>query len=84
LEAAAQKGCFMEINAAPDRLALSDIYARMAKDKGVKMALSTDAHNLDNLGYMRFGVNQARRAWLGPKDVINTYSWEELKKMIPG
>ncbi|MBS3770126.1 MAG: DNA polymerase/3'-5' exonuclease PolX [Bacteroidales bacterium] len=84
LDAAAEKGCFMEINAAPDRLDLSDIYARMAKDKGVKMALSTDAHNLDNLGYMRFGVNQARRAWLGPKDVINTYSWEELKKMIPG
>jgi DNA polymerase (family 10) len=48
------------------------------------MALSTDAHNLDNLGYMRFGINQARRAWLEPKDVINTYSWEELKRMIPG
>ncbi len=84
LDAAAKKGCFMEINAAPDRLDLSDIYARMAKDKGVKLALSTDAHNLDNLGYMRFGVNQARRAWLEPKDVINTYSWEELKKIIPG
>ncbi|MFW5901275.1 MAG: PHP domain-containing protein, partial [bacterium] len=84
LDAAAKKGCFMEINAAPDRLDLSDIYARMAKDKGVKMALSTDAHNLDNLGYMRFGVNQARRAWLEPKDVINTYPWEELKKIIPG
>jgi DNA polymerase (family 10) len=84
LDAAAEKGCFMEINAAPDRLDLSDIYARMAKDKAVKMALSTDAHNLDNLGYMRFGINQARRAWLEPKDVINTYSWEELKQMIPG
>ena len=84
LDAASEKGCFMEINAAPDRLDLSDIYARMAKDKGVKMALSTDAHNLDNLNYMRFGINQARRAWLEPKDVINTYSWEELKKMIPG
>ncbi|MFW6100345.1 MAG: DNA polymerase/3'-5' exonuclease PolX [Bacteroidota bacterium] len=84
LDAAAKKGCFMEINAAPDRLDLSDIYARMAKDKGVKLAISTDAHNLDNLDYMRFGVNQARRAWLEPKDVINTYSWEELKKMIPG
>jgi DNA polymerase (family 10) len=83
LNAASEKGCFMEINAAPDRLDLSDIHAKMAKDKGVKMAISTDAHTLDNLDYMRFGVNQARRAWLEPKDVINTYTWEELKNIIP-
>lgn len=82
LDAAAQKGCFMEINAAPDRLDLSDIYAKMAKDKGVKIVISTDAHALDNLNYMRFGVNQARRAWLEPKDVINTYSWNEIEQMI--
>jgi DNA polymerase (family 10) len=84
LDAAAQRGCFMEINAAPDRLDLSDIYARTAKEKGVKMAVSTDAHNLDNLDYMRFGINQARRAWLEAKDVINTYPWDELKKILPG
>ena len=82
LDAAAQKGCCMEINAAPDRLDLSDIYAKMAKDKGVKIAISTDAHALDNLNYMRFGVNQARRAWLEPKDVINTYPWKEVQQLI--
>ncbi len=82
IHAAKDNGCFLEINAAPERLDLSDIYAKMAKDVGVKLAISTDAHSEDNLNYMRFGVAQARRAWLEPKDVLNTYSWTDLKQMI--
>lgn len=53
-----------------------------AKDLGVKMAISTDAHSSAGLAYMRYGVDQARRGWLEPDDVINTRPLRELKKLI--
>jgi DNA polymerase (family X) len=59
--AAQERGCFLEINSQPERLDLNDIHVQMAKDKGVKLAISTDAHSIDTLGYMRFGIDQARR-----------------------
>ncbi|MEW6379198.1 MAG: DNA polymerase/3'-5' exonuclease PolX [bacterium] len=82
IEAARQRGCFMELNAYPDRLDLNDIHCKMAKEMGVKVAISTDAHSLTDLDYMRFGINQARRGWLEPDDVLNTRSWPELKRML--
>ncbi len=54
----------------------------MAKDKGLKIALSTDAHTTGTLDYMRFGIDQARRGWLEPNDVLNTRSWAALKKLV--
>ncbi|SFV69550.1 DNA polymerase X family [hydrothermal vent metagenome] len=75
-------GCFLEINAQPKRLDLNDIYAKRAKEAGVRFAISTDAHNAASLDYMRYGVYQARRGWLERKDVINTLSLSALKKVL--
>jgi DNA polymerase (family 10) len=79
IAAAAERGCFMELNANPDRLDLDDVHCKFAKEAGVQVAISTDAHWMDHLGYMRLGVNQARRGWLEAKDVLNTRGVEELK-----
>ncbi|MEA2056618.1 MAG: DNA polymerase III, partial [Patescibacteria group bacterium] len=72
--------CIMEINAQPSRLDLSAKQARMAKEMGVKISFGTDAHQVNGLSFMRFAVNQARRAWLEKADVINAYSWVEIKE----
>ena len=74
--------CYLEINAEPDRLDLNDINAHMAKTKGVKIAISTDAHSVNAFQYMRFGVDQARRAWLTADDVINTCQFGDLRKLL--
>lgn len=82
MKAAKDRGCFMELNAHPDRLDLDDVNCRMAKELGVKIVLSTDAHSIDGLEHMRFGVGQARRGWLEADDVLNTKSLTKLKKEI--
>ncbi|MFP4663390.1 MAG: DNA polymerase/3'-5' exonuclease PolX [Bacteroidales bacterium] len=82
LDEAKDKGCYLEINANPQRLDLNDENARIAKEKGVKLAISTDAHSKDSLNYMRYGVAQARRGWLEKNDVLNTRSWKSLKKLL--
>ena len=82
MEAAKERGCFLEINAQPDRLDLSDRHCKMAKDMGVKLAVSTDAHSVSDLDLIRFGLDQARRGWLEPDDIINTRSLKDLKKML--
>jgi DNA polymerase (family 10) len=78
IAAAAERGCALELNAHPDRLDLDDVHCRMAREMGVPIAISTDAHHAAHLDYMRFGIGQARRGWLTPADVLNTRSWEEL------
>jgi DNA polymerase (family 10) len=82
IEAAAERGCFMELNAHPKRLDLTAPYCQAAREKGVKIAISTDAHSVDHLDDMRFGIHQARRGWLAPGDVLNTRGWGELKKLL--
>ncbi len=82
MEAARERGCFLELNAHPDRLDLSDVHTKMAKDMGIKIAISTDAHRTSDLDYMRFGIGQARRGWLESKDVLNTRSWKEIKQLL--
>ena len=82
MNAAKERGCHLELNAHPDRLDLDDVNCKRAKEMGLKVAISTDAHSLDDLRYMRFGVGQARRGWLEPEDVLNTKSWEELKGLL--
>jgi DNA polymerase (family 10) len=82
VEAARERGCFLELNAQPERLDPPAIYCKMAKERGLKMAISTDAHNVNDLNLMRFGIDQARRGWLAADDVLNTRSWEELKKLF--
>lgn len=82
LLAAHERGCYLELNAQPDRLDLTDVHAQAAKSMSVKLAISTDAHAADQLDFMRFGVDQARRGWLEPGDIINTRPLAELKKLI--
>ena len=82
LEGALERGCFLEVNAQPDRLDLDDVYCKMAKEMGLRLSISTDAHRPVELEYMRFGVGQARRGWLEPDDVLNTRSWSDLKELL--
>jgi DNA polymerase (family 10) len=82
MRAALERNCFMEVNAQPDRLDLNDIYAKLAKDMGLKLSISTDAHSPDELSFMKYGVYQARRGWLEADDVLNTRSWRELKALL--
>ncbi len=69
-------------DAQPERLDLDDLQIRMAKDIGLKLAISTDAHSVTGLGMLRFGVDQARRGWLDAEDVLNTRPWRELQAML--
>ncbi len=82
MEKAGKAGCFLEVNAHPDRLDLSDRFCRMAGKAGVKLAVSTDAHSTADLEFMRFGLDQARRGWLEAEDVINTRSLKDLRKLL--
>jgi DNA polymerase (family 10) len=72
LKAAAEHGVAMELNSYPDRLDLSDVHLRQAKSHGVKIVINTDSHHTSHLAKIRFGVLQARRAWLTKEDVLNT------------
>ena len=79
LDAAKKNGVAMECNAAPDRLDLNDVHLRMAKQRGVQIVISTDAHSTTHLNFMKYGVGTARRAWIEKKDVINALP---LKKFL--
>ena len=72
----------LELNAHPARLDLDEVHCKLAKDMDVKLVISTDAHSTFGLDTMRFGVGQARRAWLERKDVLNTRPWAGLNKAI--
>lgn len=82
MESARQRGCVLELSAQPERLDLSDVHARLAKEMGVKLAISTDAHRTADFRYLRYGVDQARRGWIEADDVVNTRSWEDLKQLL--
>ncbi|MDP8217791.1 MAG: DNA polymerase/3'-5' exonuclease PolX [Candidatus Theseobacter exili] len=75
---AKEHNVLMEINAYPDRLDLNDINARIAKEMGLKFVISSDAHAGFQLEVMKYGIFTARRAWLEPIDVINTFSADEF------
>jgi DNA polymerase (family 10) len=72
IDAAAKCGVALEINSLPDRLDLSDANARLARDRGVKMLISSDSHAGNAFRNLRWGVATARRAWLTKADVLNT------------
>jgi DNA polymerase (family 10) len=82
LRHAQANGCCFEINSSPDRLDLSAEHARMAKDAGVKIAINTDAHSVRELGFITAGLNQARRAWLEPADVLNALPLSALRESL--
>ena len=82
VRAAKRRGCFLELNAQPDRLDLADIHCRMARDEGVPVAVSSDAHSTFDFAHLAFGIGQARRGWLEAKDVLNTRSLRDLRPLI--
>ncbi len=72
LKAAAKHRVAMELNSYPERLDLNDVHLRMAKQQGVKIVINTDSHHTSHMEKLRYGITQARRAWLGKDDVLNT------------
>jgi DNA polymerase (family 10) len=82
MKAAARKKVAMELNAYPDRLDLCDRHLRLAKQHGVKIVINTDAHHTSHMEMIRYGILQARRAWLTPYDVLNTLTEEKFAQAI--
>ena len=78
IQAAAETGTALEINAHPSRLDLNDVYARRAAAVGAKLVISSDAHDVTGFDVLRFGVATARRGWVSPDDLINTLSLDDL------
>ncbi len=82
IAAAARTGTILEINASPERLDLRDEYALKAKDAGVLLAINADAHSTSGLGLISWGITVARRAWLSPNDVVNTFPLTKLRASL--
>ena len=82
LKTAADKQVAMELNAYPDRLDLNDVHLRMARDRGVRIVINTDAHHTSHFEKIKYGILQARRAWLTTKDVLNTLPEREFRQAI--
>jgi DNA polymerase (family 10) len=80
--AAARLGVALEINAQTARLDLNDAHARLARERGVRLVISTDAHSVPALTNLRWGVHMARRAWAAPDDILNTRGLVELRGML--
>jgi DNA polymerase (family 10) len=82
LNAAAKHKVAMELNSYPDRLDLNDVHLRQAKQRGVKIVINTDSHHTSHLDKIRYGVLQARRAWLTKGDVLNTLPGQRFAKAM--
>lgn len=79
---ARERGCYLELNAQPDRLDLLDTYCHMARDEGVLISVNSDGHSIHDFTNLEFGIGQARRGWLEKKDVLNTRSLPQLRKLL--
>lgn len=79
---AKHRGCFLELNAQPDRLDLQDVYCQMAREEGVLVSVNSDAHSTLDFTNLRYGIGQARRGWLEADDVLNTRRLGELKTLL--
>lgn len=82
MQAARQRGCFVELNAQPSRLDLCDAHCKLAKEMGVKVAVCSDAHRDTDLDLMELGIDQARRGWLERSDVVNTCGLKSLRRLL--
>ena len=82
IDAALRTGVAVEINSQPHRLDLNDVHAKLARDRGVPIVISSDAHSRHALGYLRWGVAIARRAWLRPADVLTTRSFDDCRAAL--
>lgn len=82
VSAAKQAGVALEIDGSPWRLDLNDILARSVAEAGAPLSITADAHSAAQLAYLRFGVLQARRAWVGPAAIVNTWPWKKLHEWL--
>src|SRR6202795_3145549 len=82
LRAAAKHKVAMELNSYPERLDLNDVHLRMAKQHGVKIVINTDSHHTSHMEKIRYGITQARRAWLTKDDVLNTLPMQKFAKAM--
>ncbi|MGC2196948.1 MAG: DNA polymerase/3'-5' exonuclease PolX [Terriglobales bacterium] len=82
MKAAVRKKVAMELNSYPDRLDLNDRHLRLAKEHGVKIVINTDSHHTSHMDKIRFGILQARRAWLTKEDVLNTLPLPKFAKAM--
>ena len=79
VDAAVRHGVAFEINCQVDRLDFNDVHAKLARDRGARLVISTDAHSKTAFGRLRWGVLMARRAWLQPSDVLNTRAFDDFR-----
>ncbi len=79
---AAGRGCYLELNAHPERLDLQDSFCMLARERGVLIAVNTDAHSVLDFANLKYGVGQARRGWLAATDVLNTRPLKELRPLL--
>jgi len=79
---AKQRGCYLELNAQPDRLDLSDVYCQMAKTEGVLISVNSDSHNINGFDNLKYGIGQARRGWLEKSDILNTRSFTQVRELL--
>jgi DNA polymerase (family 10) len=77
-----ERGCFLELNAQPERLDLTDGLCRMARDEGVLVSVASDAHSTLDFANLRFGIGQARRGWLEKEQVLNARTLKELRPLL--
>ncbi len=84
VEAARERGCFLELNAQPLRLDLKDNHCRLARERGVPLSINSDSHGPDGFANLAYGINQARRGWLEKGDVLNTLPLGKLRKRLRG
>jgi DNA polymerase (family 10) len=79
---ARERGCFLELNAHPERLDLLDIHCQLAREEGVLVAISSDAHDVRGYVNLKYGIGQARRGWLTKEDVLNTRPLKLLRPLL--
>ncbi|HEY0887816.1 MAG TPA: DNA polymerase/3'-5' exonuclease PolX [Ramlibacter sp.] len=82
IRAARERGCCLECNAQPERLDLTDLACRIARDEGVLVSIASDAHGVLEFGHLEHGVATARRGWLRAADVLNTRSLDDLRPLL--
>ena len=82
IRAAKENGVHLELNAHPERLDLTEVHCRMAREEGVLVAVSSDAHGIDEFSYLEYGIGQARRGWLEKDDILNSRTLNALKRLL--
>jgi DNA polymerase (family 10) len=80
--AATERDVALEIDAQPQRLDLNDVHVHRARELGVPIVIDSDAHSVDHLRFMRYGVDQARRGWLEKQHVLNTLKWSDFQRWL--